>query len=173
MVRFFPVDFRFHSRKGYVVILAFAWLCGFLSGALTALFSDPSFISLMRVAPSADVSIVGLVICSLLPLFFSAVAFSFSGRFFLIIFVLFRALLLGYVSTGIAIAYGSSGWLINLLFLFPDLFCMPVLFFFWICRIRSGSNCIRHLPAVLVYALVISYLDYRYVSPFLVNLLTM
>ena len=80
MVRFFPVFFYANSREVCVAHLAFAWVLGLIIGSLTAVSADRSFLSLMHLAPSGQMSIVGLLVSILLPLLFSAIGLSAFGQ---------------------------------------------------------------------------------------------
>lgn len=173
MVRFFPVFFYANSRKVYVARLAFAWILGLVCGSMTALSADRSFLPLMRLAPLGQMSIVGLLVSILLPFLFSAVGLSLFGHWFLTLFVFVRAFLLSCVMSGVFITYGSAGWIVDLLFLFSDFLFTPVLLWFWIHSAGCKQYVMRCGTVVLFLLLVIGYLDFRFVSPFLAGLLTM
>ncbi len=173
MVSFFPVNITLNSRKVYVVLLACAWFCGLLGGMLTAVFADDSFFSLMRRAPGSHVSIVGLLTTLLLPLLLSAFALYISQHWFLIILAFIKAFELALIGTGVAVSYGSGGWLVSFLFLCADVFSVPVFIWFWLFAFCEPSKSLRRGIGVFLFVLLIGCLNYRFVSPFLANLLTM
>lgn len=84
----------------------------------------------------------------------------------------FRACLFSFISCSLSFFYGSAGWLMHWLFMFSDVFCMPMLF--WYCR--------RHMDAQRGFALqenlilwgaaaLLGILEYFYISPFLLGVI--
>ena len=174
MVRFFPVSIFANRRNFRHSVLLFSWLTGLIAGSLSACYSDHSFLSLMHLAPACRVSIVGLLTALLLPFLCSAFAVYISKQHWLLPIISFlKALALSRIGAGVLIAYRSAGWLICSLFLFSDILLSPILFYYWyhsIDRIRPSAGV---SVFCFVSALVIGCFDFRFISPFLVNLLTL
>ena len=173
MVRFFPVFFSANSRRVHVAVLAFVWVTGLICGAVTAGSAGSSFHSLMRFAPSGQMSIVSLLISVLLPLLVSAIASNCFRYWLLCLFAFVRAFLLSCILFGVAIAYGSAGWLIGFLFLFSDILSAPVLVWYWFRSIAGSKSTFRCGTVVLLLLILIGLFDGRFVAPFLANLLTL
>lgn len=172
MVRFFPVGNSANERKRFVVILAFTWIFGLVFGLLTVVSAGPSFFALMRSAPECPVSIVGITVSWFLPFLITAIAVFISRLWLLIPVAFLKAFLQMYVSAGVALTFGSGGWLISVLFLFTDYISCTVLIWIWIRLVLEGRMMMLHRVCAGFVFLVSSYFDYRFVSPFLTNLLS-
>lgn len=173
MVSFFRTDFARLPRRFLAVVLAFAWCAGLLLGAFTAGFADDSFFSTMRAALDCRVSISGLMAVTLLPLLFSAFAVFISCNWLLIPIAFLKAFSFSYMGAGLMAAFGDSGWLLMLLWMFSDCFVVPLLLWLWISACSATRETALRRTAALLPALIgIGYLDLQFVSPFLVNLLS-
>lgn len=172
MVRFFPVTFSVKSRRFCVAVLAFAWIAGLISGALTAYSADLSFISMMRRTPVSPASIVGLLLSLLLPFLLSAIAFSVSQHWLLILISFLKGLFFSCISSGIVRSYGSAGWLLNTFLLFSDSLSLPVLFWFWIHVLTRRDTLKFCCFLSVVFVMLVCCVDFRFISPFLADLLT-
>lgn len=173
MVRFFHARFFSSSRKPSTIVLAFVLCVGYFLGAVLALLSDQFSVSLMHTAVLSRGSIVSILSVLLLPFLFTAFAVFVRRYQLLVPIAFFRAVIFSYVCSVIVCIYGSSGWLILLLFLFSDCASLPVLCWLWVRSISSREQkLLRNIFYVFVPLLGIVYLDYRFVSPFLVMLLS-
>lgn len=172
MVSFFRTFFQPPSRRDSAIVLAFTLLSGFILGAYVATLAEPSSFSLMRSAADGCVSIVSLLSALLLPFLFTAFAVYIAKPWLLIPIAFFKAFFFSYLGTEIIFLFGGSGWLLRLLLMFTDSLSMPVLCWFWV-RIYSGRKVlnVRCLTTAVVILFGIVCLDYRLISPFLVNLL--
>ena len=171
MVRFFRSDFLASFRSKFVLHLASAWLTGLLSGAYIACSSNPSVFLLMRSAPRSAVSIVGLLAVMLLPLLLTALAVYISRIFFLIPVAFVKAFLFSYLSVAVYCSRSTGGWLLWFLFLFSDIFSAPVFLRLWM-RISGAERKGTLFLGSAVAVLMIGFLDFQYISPFLAKILT-
>jgi hypothetical protein len=171
MVRFFPVFNSAKARKRFVVLLAFGWFAGILSGVIVAISADHSFYSLMRMIPVCPVSIVGLLLSAFLPLLFTAVAVYISYVWLLIPVVFLKALCLSLLSSDVCISYGTGGWLAALLLFGSNFLISGILLLLWFRIITGTRVVIRQLASSLLIFLLVGFLDYFHVSPFILNLL--
>jgi len=172
MVSFFPAFFCFKTRKLYVGFLAFAWLLGLILGSFAGLFADESFYGLLQVASAHQISQGGFPILTILLLLLSCFALRNCQYWIVLILAVLKAFCLSLISCGLAVVYGSAGWFVTLLFLFPDFFCVPLLLWYWICIPFSSKS--THLPGAFLLSgsLILCYLNDQYVSPFLAELIT-
>lgn len=164
-------NFKTEFRKRYLFFLAFIWLLGLLSGVGFSSLAGHSFFSLMRGAAFRPVSIVSLLSVSLLPFLFSAVTVYIRSFGLLAVLCFIKGCLFAFVSMGIFAAFESAGWLLRILMMFSNLFCLLPLWWCWI-RILSGAPKGSFSPVVgggLMAAGIVCY-DYLYVLPFLAKL---
>ena len=173
MVRFFRPRYFSLSRKVSATILAFTLFIGYFLGSCLAALTVSSFHSLMRSALTGSVSIVSLLSVTLLPFLFSAFAVYIRQYWLFLPIALFRCISFSFLGSVILYAFGSSGWLICLLFLFSDILSLPLLCWFWLRHISEGDrHLLRNLSAVFIVLSGIAILDHQLVSPFLVMLLS-
>ena len=170
MVRFFPIFISAITRKRFAVLLACSWFAGFLSGVITAVSADHSFYSLMRMMPGHPVSIVGLLISVYLPLLFTAVAVCLSYDWLLIPIAFVKALALSLLCSGVFISYGPGGWLAAALLLGSDCLNTGILLWLWFRIIVGNRPVLNQLITSLFVFSAVGFLDYFYISPFVLNL---
>lgn len=159
------------SRKSNTIFLAFIWVCGLFFGVNLSDSAGSDFVSLMRGASRCSVSIVCLLSVSLLPFFFSAFAVYIRSFRFLAALCFIKGCLFAFISAGIFLAFKDAGWLLRLLMMFSDLFCLVPLWWCWISLITGGPQG-RFGPVWKgsLVALGIVCLDFCFVSPFLAKL---
>lgn len=149
-------------------LLSLIWLSGLFIGSRFAERSGSDFVSLMRAAPSAGVSIVGLLPVLFLPFLFAAFAVFLLQRWLLYPICFCKAYAFGFVATSVAISYGSAGLLVCCLLLFSDICLMPLLV--WLClrHIRRSTNYLRRdLVICSVCIVAVGCTDCFVISPFL------
>lgn len=173
MVGFFRTFLASGPRRVNAIILAFALLTGFTLGAYTATLAEPSSFSLMRTASESCVSIVCLLPALLLPFLFSAFAVYISQYWLLIPIAFTKAFFFSYLSAASLLLFRGSGWLVQLLLMFTDCLSMPVLCWFWLrtCTV-SRESVLRSFVSAALVVIGIICLDYQFISPFLVELLS-
>lgn len=153
-------------------LLALFWGAGLLLGVGLACQAGDSIFSLMRIAASRRVSIVGLFSSILLPFLLSAAAVYLHGASLLLPVSFLKAFSFGFCAVTVMKAFGSAGWLVCRLLLFSDCCLMPVLFWFWLRHIRGGRRSVKmdmRLCAILIAA--VGSIDYFLISPFLMSII--
>ena len=172
MVRFFHCHFMQISRRGDVIVLAFALMLGYLCGGICSTSAELNLFSLMRTGVMTGVSIVCLLPVLLLPFMLSVVSV-YAGQWWCLLPVAFaKAFLFSYLCCHILIQLPDSGPLFAGLFLCADGLSLPVLCWFWIRSMRvSDGNKGYFLPVFLLIT-GIGLFDYQVVSPFLASLLS-
>ena len=118
--------------------LFFVGLIGLALGTLLAAHADSSVYLLMRQAANSPVSIVMSFASQLLPFLIAAYAASISRLWLLNAVCGCRLFSFAYTGALIWIAFGTAGWLVRCLFLFSDIFLIPV--FCWYCFRRSTGE---------------------------------
>lgn len=173
MDRFLFTQFPAFRCKESTFHLACVWVLGLVSGSIFSFSTSGSLVSLMRRAISCPVSIISLLSALALPLLFSAFAVYISQPKLLSPIAFSKAFLFSYLSFGLLAAFGSAGWLIHFLFMFGDILSLPLLWSFWL---KSLSDIRVSAPGgsvpVWIMLLIIGAVEYRFVSPFLANLIS-
>lgn len=158
------------SCKKKQFILAFVWCLSLGLGSLFALTTQPVTVSLMCIALMCRVSIFGLVVILLFPLFLSAMAVKFSVPGIIYLIVLIDGISFGYFMLGSVLAFGSPAWLIGLMLAFSKLaLIVPMLSFYLQCFSNEDSLMPSFVNCFLT-AMIIGALDYFVVSPFLISI---
>ena len=171
MVRFFRARILQSGRSSTAIILAFVFLTGLLCGAVTATYTEPSYLLMMRRGAIFPVSIT-VLLPAILPLLFSAFAVYTSQLWLLVPIAFLKAFFFSFLSSCIYIFDQSSGWLFHALFMFTDCLSIPVLFQFWIqsCSSKRFDLSLFFLSTILIIG--ITLFDYQFISPFLASLLS-
>ena len=150
-----------------VCFLAFLWISAMLAGVFVCSV-DSKIHSLMLVAPSCSLSIVGVLIITILPL-----AISIAGLYtkkFAILYIIYiiKSFSSGYLLFAIARVYGSAGWIVHLLLLFSE--NVTSFLILWITfRHVKGRSKTFFLDALIciTISIAIGIIDYLFVAPFL------
>ncbi len=173
MVRFFHARYFRISRRRNVTILAFALCFGFIAGSATAFMAYQPGHHFITNAAQSSVSYLGLLSVMILPLVFIAFA-AYIGQIWLLIPIAsIKAFLFSYCCACVLRLYCASGWLILVLLLFAD--CFSITLLCWVCIrvINHGRQMLfRSFLVSSILLAGITFLDYRYISPFLVKLLS-
>lgn len=127
------------SRKHSAFKLAFCWVSGFAYGIASYSSGNDILDSLMYHSVSGQTSIAALLSVNLLPALLSAFAVFLSAPAALLIVCFGRAVLIGFVSTGILCSFGYGSWLVYIISCFSDLLITPCLYFYWL-RHLCGSE---------------------------------
>lgn len=167
-----PADLSKFWCRSCVSFLAFSWALGLSVGLILVSTVQESVFSLMRAAACCRVSIVGLIVLLIFPLFLSAFAVFLSIPVMLLPIACFKGIALAFCALGVVYAFGSAGWLIRMLLMFSDSFMIPVLFWFWVRHISGNRNLLRRdFLICAAFAVVIGAMEYFLVSPYLVVLM--
>ena len=152
--------------------LVASWFLGIALGCLAANASAAILVELIRSSIGTDLSIIGALTVAVLPFLLSAFAISFDQRWLLLLISIGKAFSFSYCAWGVCLAFGQSGWLVLILFLFTDLFLVPLLYFYWLQHIRGDRTPkVWELPVFLAAAIAIACIDHRFVAPFLTTLM--
>lgn len=173
-MRYFAVrsDYSRSWRKGCWMLLVLFWCTGLILGVYTASIAENTLVSLMRSAVFSSVSIVGLLGSFLLPFLFTVLAVFLSKSWLILPICLAKSFSFALCARAVALAFGDSGWLLQLLFLFSDTIMLSVLCWFWARHIEGGRvTVIRDAAICIVVFIILGTLDYCCVSPFLAMLI--
>lgn len=155
-----------------VFLLAMLWCLGLILGVIVSSSAGEAFSSLMRLAFQSPVSIISLLTVTLLPFLLTAVAVFFSKTWFFLPICFLKAFSYGYAMHAIVLSYGTSGWLIQLIFTIIDSLTMIVLLWLWIRHIAGRQQTFRIDGTVCVAVLLTTvFIEYYLVSPFLATLI--
>lgn len=152
-------------------VLLMLWIFGIILGAAAGGAASSESVSLMRRVLFAPVSIVGLLICAVLPFAFSFAAVL-SGRARLIYLLCgLKGFSFAYTGSLCLACFGSAGWLVRAFLLFSQIATVPALWYVWLslCKGREklGRTGFGFLSA---HVLVAVLLDYFMVAPYLSGL---
>ena len=171
MARFMHWFISIPPRKWASGFLALCWSGGLICGiSLFALTGDTA--SLIVQAASCGVSIRNLMMANLLPFLFSAFVVYLRQPKLILLIAFFRGCLFSYVAMGIVTAFGSAGWLVQILLMFSDLLLTVLLYFYWLQHI-SGVQRFSAMQSAAVAASVflLASVDYCWIAPILVRIL--
>lgn len=153
-------------------LLAMSWVSGMLLGGIAAASAGDYLVSLMRQGAVCSASISGLLAAVLLPFLLSAFAVYLHEPWLLLIISAFKAFGFGFCAFAVGLAFGQSSWLVRFLFLFSDVSLMPVLYLYWLRHIQPDvSHRPWEIPGCVCIALLLGWIDYCYIAPFLVSVL--
>ena len=170
------LDYAFICRSflrnyGKQTLLCVLWLVGLLCGFSVFAICKSHFFSLMCLLPVQSVSIVGLLFVFLFPFFFSYLSFLLNQTIVIMFVCFVKAAAFGFSICALAHLFGSAFWLMGLLYLFSDGFCLFLLLAMWLrqCdRSRSFRSCI--FPVTFLFCVLAAAVDYFVISPFLQGL---
>lgn len=161
---------RILHRNFSVWLLAFLWTFSLIAGFWFC-SGDPHISSLMRLAPDAQVSIVGLCCVLFLPVLISAASLYWGRPAVIYLICSVKAFISGYGIYAVLGSFGSSGWLLHILVLFSDTCINLVLLWLWFRNILiQKSRLLGDSLIGLSAAGLIGIADYLLVSPFLATL---
>ena len=159
------------SRKMNIILLAFFSLVGCSFGVYISHLSDGYTFYLMRMAAASPVSIVGLTFVILLPFLSTAFTVWISKPLLLLPISFFNSFSFTFILCCTIASFGSAGWLVCVMLLFTNSTVHFCLFRIWIrCFNGSFRSCAEDLFRCFWYSLAISFVDYFFVAPYLVQL---
>lgn len=168
----YQADLLHIGRKTELLFLAFSSCAGAVLGVAIAYNMEPYFFSMMRMAASGHVSIVGLLLVIIFPFLISAIAVYLSKPYLFLPLSFFKCCVYSLVLCGICIEFSSAGWLVCMFLLFSDTFTILALHFFWIRYLHGFRKfAFKELLITLSASLCFCFLDYIWVSPFLFTLM--
>ena len=161
---------RIYGNRFLIWILSF--FLGHLLGVLCSGSASEPFLSGMHTAAGCRVSIIGLLSSVGLPFLLAAWAVYIRCPFLLVPIAFGKAFSFSCVGYRICTAWGDAGWLVAGLMMFGTLFSMPVLC--WYCRCHIGGRDFSWVLFFMALAclVVIGIVDYCWIAPFLINIIT-
>ena len=162
--------YRPYNRHSFFLILCLilCWCCGMFFGCR---LYEPLSLSLMHSAVNTHVSIVGVFVCTVLPLLCTYFSFITEKPIIILIVCMLKAAAYGYSAKLINVCFSTAGWLVQLLFLFSDSCLLVLLLFLWIYHFAGNSKraiCGLYLCGLLS-AIVVMFDNYV-IHPFLEGL---
>ena len=161
-------SFRFSKTYAFPLLLFLCWSIGITVGCG---IYEPSLLPMMHRAVQLPVSIVGVFVCTFLPLictYFSIIA---NKPIIILIVCFLKSVAYGYTVKLISCVFLSSAWLVRLLFLFSDSFFLLFLFFLWIgLDFSKPHKCLYRLNFCGILAVLITLCDVFLINPFLEGL---
>jgi len=154
-----------HSKS----LLAFmlCWLFGLFAGTCLAAELVPIDSTWMRGLVCSPVSIPGTIASALLPFLLSAYAAAISRRLLIYVVCLCKAVLFSFVGQAVFQTFGSAGWLMRSIFLFPHILSVTALLLFCLRRLFGKIGLRRDFWIGIGVLLFAAAVDYFFVSPFL------
>ena len=143
---------------------------GFVSGVVISLRLPESYVALIQSAAGKQATCFGLILTGFLPFVaaYFSVYFSKYGLLYPIGFL--KTFSFSLCAMCIYRCFGSAGFLVRGLFQFTDILLLPVLYWY---SLRHLTGVITKKDSFLCFFLFLgaSYLEYRFVSPFLAMLI--
>lgn len=163
---------RFRNAVSPVAFLGFCWVLGILFGMHFVSFVSEPFSSLIRTGVYSRVTTAGLLTVLLLPLFASAITVYFFIPYLQYFICFLKAFCFGCCLYCSVHTFAAAGWLIMSLMMFSDSCMLVPLLWFW-CRHITGNrqSLKRDVYYCLTAAVLIGFVDYFIISPYLVGLL--
>ena len=161
------------DRKMELFLLAFFSCCGAVLAVAVSGSSELSISLMMRMAASSHVSIVGLMFSASLPFLITVVAYCFSKPFLLFPISFIKTFSYTLAICSVRIGFLQAGWLVCMLLLFSDTAAIVVLYWHWIRNIHGfRDSALTEMLFCTAVALVVTVIDYIWVSPFLMALIS-
>ena len=148
-------------------LLTSIWLGGLLTGTVLTFLSLEHMSVLSAFICQSFFTMPRKFLTGILPFLLSAIAVYFSRPGWVYCICGIKAVLFAACSVLICNYYGQAGWLACGLFMFFDIYSLPLLFFYWLWILsdRRDRN-IRVSMIFLIPILVLIFLDYRIVDPY-------
>lgn len=160
------------APKRSQLCFSMCFIIGLLLGALLARFTIGRGNATIVMAATCSALLPVQIVIMVVPLAISVLAVRLSASIAFFPLCLIRSFTFGYCSCGVFMAFQSAGWLIKGLLLFSDSILIVPLLWFWL-RHLDGSR--QHLKSdALLYvgfSLIVCFLDFLYISPFLALIL--
>ena len=139
-------------------------------GVLFAATSGHIYFHLMRMAGCRPVSIVGSFVTVFAPYFVSVLVVTNFNSWVTYMVIAVRIFLFAAAGYTINYCFDTAAWLVGFMFLFPDIFLIPVLIQLSLLRCQKAIRR-NHTMFYLAYVVFIGIINFYTVSPFLAHLL--
>ena len=147
------------------------WICGGFWGCYYAGNAVDVFPPLIHILAVRRASFVGMLVSVFLPLLLTILISHFSLFIFLPILSFVKAFAFSFTTYLVFCTFGSSSWLIQILFLFSDSITVILLFYLWILALRRKKIAFPVLFTFFTIIGVVCTIDCFVISPFLISLL--
>lgn len=150
---------------------AYIWVSGLILGWISAFAFRLSRDVLADLVVSDAYRFQHVLFSLSIPLVFSAIAVLLFGAGAMLPVIGLKAFSYAYCSFGIVHAFGDSGWLASLLFMFSDHLYAPVLLWFWQ---RAGKKCYSMADDLLLcisLAVAVGTMDTCLITPMFIRVL--
>lgn len=162
----------FSARKTEILqylFIALSWILGLLSSFLVF---RKHIITLMCPLIIDRVSIVGMIVALIFPIFLLYILLSRCNIYFILPVIYFKAFLYMCCCLSITLAFGDAGWLVRILMLFSDSVSVLLLLFLSFSFIKGKSGVLeRYFGFSVLLLFVVGCMDYYFISPFTMMLL--
>ncbi len=163
---------RFFLCKNPARLVFTLFITGLLLGVFIARNSIASLSQIVLTTSHFSATVSGLIASLCLPLLLSVIAVYYSFPAAIVPICLIKAFAFGYCSCVVLLSFQCAGWLVRLLFLFSDSLIVVPLLWFWLRHIDGTKVHLKQDTVLcLLAALIIGFLDYVCISPFLALLL--
>lgn len=146
-----------------IVLLLFIWTIGCFLGSYIA--GRSVMFSWMRSAISSRSSIVGSVLTLSMPFILSFILCRFCNFSIIFPFVFLKSVSFSLVLCGLSQAFGSAGWLAQILFLLPDFCCVFLLLWFLLRRAFATEGIYTDFGICICVAFLIGCIDHYCLFP--------
>lgn len=163
-VKFQTVSFL-HQRKYYLCMLAVCSLIGALFGVFFAGFAGSDYLHFISYALQQPITLSGLIVSVFIPYLILTLFIFNRYRWFAAVCICIRIFMFAAALSCIYRLFSTGGWLIGVLFQFPDMIMLP----YFILHLCSDKQ--RHWLIPVFVTTTCSLLYYLKVSPFLAILL--
>ena len=149
------------------LVFAFFWILGIVLGFCYASAATDFTSSLMLSVVDGRLSIIGLLLVLIFPLFISFVIFRFSKPLLLLPILFFKAFSFGCCIFSIAFTFGDAGWLVRWILAFSDSCAVVVLVWFCLKNAAGNKETLKtDFMISLLSSAAIGCIDYLCISPF-------
>lgn len=167
---FFKKSFQLCMRQ-LATGIVLCWLFGFLSGVTLAYRCRTEYASLMCSAAPQPVSIVGLIVCALLPLALLAFAIYNRKRWMIYSICFYKSFSHFFCASAIFMQFRSAGWLVYLLMMFADTCVLVDIFLLSLLFVKNQLRCIeRYMYCGAMFMLAVCGIVYCWISPLVLDI---
>lgn len=139
-------------------------------GVIFAATAGHTYFHLMRMTACRPVSIVGSFVAVFVPYLVSVMVVANSNSWLSYTVIAVRIFLFATAGYAVYNCYGTAAWLVGFMFLFPDIFLIPMIIQLAIRRYEKAISR-NHTLLYLAYVVFIGIINFCTVSPFLAYIL--
>lgn len=165
-----PIHFlRRRAHWGFgSILLALAWVGGFLAGVLTASRMGAELPALVYSLCGQPVTVSGELVMSVLPCLLCVYGATLGELWLLPLVGGWKAFGFGFAGCAVSMTFGQSSWLVRGLLLFSSWIILVPLYLFSLRHIHGKTSRVHRDAAVLMsISVAVCVLDYFAIAPFL------